>query len=147
LAFNYGKRGGEGNRPNHMDRRQLWGKRAESLSEYLIKGKQVSGWSLMISISKPTKPQRAGLEAGGARHQSLNWVVAARARKRASTRSTRDRRSISTLPGSQVPGQQRRIPPGGATPSTATPRARPAPAPSTGGGDSGFDDMDDDVPF
>ena len=41
LAFNYGKKDAEGVRPTQWVRAALWGERAEKLSEYLTKGRQV----------------------------------------------------------------------------------------------------------
>jgi len=38
LAFNYGKKGSDGNRPTQWVDAALYGKRAESLVEYLVKG-------------------------------------------------------------------------------------------------------------
>jgi single stranded DNA-binding protein (ssb) len=42
LAFNYGRKGDDGHRPTQWLDAQLWGQRAESLSEYLTKGTAVS---------------------------------------------------------------------------------------------------------
>lgn len=41
LAFNYGKKGSDGNRPSQWIEASLWGKRAEALAQYLLKGQQV----------------------------------------------------------------------------------------------------------
>lgn len=41
LAFNYGKKQSDGNRPSQWIDASLWGKRAESLAQYLTKGAQV----------------------------------------------------------------------------------------------------------
>lgn len=42
LAFNYGKKGDDGNRPAQWIDAALWGKRAEALAPYLKKGGLVS---------------------------------------------------------------------------------------------------------
>lgn len=42
LAFNYGKKGKDGYRPTTWVDASLWGKLAEALEQYLLKGKQVS---------------------------------------------------------------------------------------------------------
>lgn len=42
LAFNYGKKDDQGNRPTQWVDASLWGKLAESLEQYLKKGQQVS---------------------------------------------------------------------------------------------------------
>ena len=41
LAFSYGKRDDEGRRPTTWVEAGLWGKRAETLAPYLVKGQQV----------------------------------------------------------------------------------------------------------
>lgn len=41
LAFNYGRKDDQGQRPTQWVDAALWGKLAESLEQYLIKGKQV----------------------------------------------------------------------------------------------------------
>lgn len=41
LAFNYGKKGDDGNKPTQWIEASLWGKRAEVLAQYLLKGQQV----------------------------------------------------------------------------------------------------------
>lgn len=38
LAFNYGRKGDDGKRPSQWVDASLWGQRAESLAEYLLKG-------------------------------------------------------------------------------------------------------------
>jgi single-strand DNA-binding protein len=38
LAFSYGRKGDDGNRPTQWVDASLWGKRAESLSKHLLKG-------------------------------------------------------------------------------------------------------------
>ena len=42
LAFNYGRKGEDGNRPTQWVDAAIWGKRAEALSPYLLKGGLVS---------------------------------------------------------------------------------------------------------
>jgi len=146
LAFNYGKRGGEGNRQTTWIDGSLWGKRAESLSEYLIKGKQVS--VVLDDLHIETYEGRNGpgsklvarvteLELGGGGESE-------EARQHPQYAGPSSNQYAPQAP--QVP-QQRRIPQVAQRPPP--PRREPAraPAPSTGGGDSGFDDMDDDVPF
>lgn len=41
LAYNYGKKGQDGNRPSQWIDASIWGKRAESLAPYLLKGQQI----------------------------------------------------------------------------------------------------------
>ena len=42
LAFSYGRKGSDGNRPTQWVDAALWGKRAEALAPYLVKGGLVS---------------------------------------------------------------------------------------------------------
>lgn len=41
LAYNYGRKDREGNKPSQWIDASLWGKRAVALTEYLVKGQQV----------------------------------------------------------------------------------------------------------
>lgn len=41
LAYNYGRKSDDGKRPTQWIEASLWGKRAETLAPYLLKGKQV----------------------------------------------------------------------------------------------------------
>lgn len=41
LAFNYGRKGDDGKRPTQWVEAALWGKLAEALIDYLVKGQQV----------------------------------------------------------------------------------------------------------
>ena len=41
LAYSYGKKGSDGNRPAQWVDGSLWGKRADALVEYLVKGQQI----------------------------------------------------------------------------------------------------------
>lgn len=41
LAYNYGKKGADGNRPSQWIKASFWGKRAEAVAPYLLKGSQV----------------------------------------------------------------------------------------------------------
>jgi single-strand DNA-binding protein len=50
LAFTYGKRGADGKRPTQWVEAALWGKRAESLAPYLLKGQQVVAYLEDVSI-------------------------------------------------------------------------------------------------
>lgn len=41
LAYNYGYKGEDGKRPSQWIDGSLWGKRADALAEYLVKGQQI----------------------------------------------------------------------------------------------------------
>lgn len=83
LAFNYGQKDGSGNKPTQWVDAYLWGKRAESLKDYLKKGTAV-----VVIISEPhietwqKRDQTTGFKlvgrvlelefAGGARDAATN---------------------------------------------------------------------------
>ena len=46
LSVNYGRKGPDGKKPTQWIKASLWGKRAESLAPYLVKGQQV-----MVNLS------------------------------------------------------------------------------------------------
>lgn len=48
LAFDYGQKGQDGKRPSQWIEASLWGKRAESLAQYLVKG-----WRIYATINDP----------------------------------------------------------------------------------------------
>ena len=48
LAWNYGRKGPDGRRPVQWVRAALWGKRAEALREFLVKGRQV--WVILSDV-------------------------------------------------------------------------------------------------
>ena len=129
LAFNYGRKGEDGKRPVQWVRASLWGKRAEALAPYLLKGTRLMA-NLEDVHYEPYQTHDgqtgtmlaarvADIElAGGGEHQQ-----AAPARTPA--------RQAPARPAPQNNGYR-------------TSSARQAPAAAPG---SGFDDMTDDVPF
>ena len=48
MVFNYGKKGSDGKRPSQWIEASLWGKRAESLAQYLGKGSMID-----VVLSEP----------------------------------------------------------------------------------------------
>lgn len=114
LAFSYGKKGEDGKRPTQWVDATLWGKRAESLNQYLVKGAQVVAYLEDVRI-----------EAYEGRNGSGSKMVA-----RVS--------DIELVAGNSAP-QQTAAP-------RQSPRTAPPPAPKQPA-NSGFDDMDDDIPF
>lgn len=109
LAFNYGRKGEDGKQPTQWLDGALWGKRAESLAQYLVKGQGVMVTLQDVHIETFRKADGSdGVKLAG-------WV------------------SDIAFAG-PAPQRQEAPPP---------PPPKPKPAP-TG---SGFDDMDDDIPF
>jgi single-strand DNA-binding protein len=80
LAFNYGKKDDQGNRPTTWVKATLFGKRAESLAQYLTKGTQV--WTVLSEVRIAEYQKKDGssgvaleanvvqLEFAGSREQS-----------------------------------------------------------------------------
>lgn len=117
LAFNYGKKGEDGKRPTQWVDAQIWGARAEALAPYLTKGVAVC-----VVLEDPhieTFDRRDGQTGASLRARVVSLEFA----------------------GSSERGEQRQKPDGGGAHSRAK---EGKPAPKTG---TGFDDMDDDIPF
>ena len=111
LAFSYGRKGQDGKTPAQWVDGALWGKRAESLAQYLIKGQAVM--VTLQDVHNETFKGRDGAEG-------VKMVG-----------------RVADIEFAGPPPQQQAAP-------APRPQPRPAPSPSTG---SGFDDMDDDIPF
>jgi single-strand DNA-binding protein len=118
LAFSYGRKGESGKRPTQWVDASLWGKLAESLCEYLVKG------SAVFVVLDDVHIQTFQLREGGEGHKLVGKVA-----------------TIELAGG----GQQSRAP---APAPASRPASRSAPQrqapPKT---NTGFDDMDDDIPF
>jgi len=109
LAYNYGKKGDDNKRPSQWIDASIWGKRAESLAPYLLKGSQI-----YAVLSDPHIQTYEGKNGPG--HKLAATVL-----------------EIELIAGQREQGQPAQ--------RQERPAARPAPA------SSGFDDMDDDIPF
>jgi single-strand DNA-binding protein len=112
LAFTYGKKADDGKRPTQWVDASIWGKRAESMAPYLLKGKQIVAYLEDVHLQTYTKGDGTQNTKMVARLADLEFVS----------------------DGSDHKPTQK--------PQNAA-QSRPAPAPQG----SGFDDMDDDIPF
>jgi single-strand DNA-binding protein len=66
LAFNYGRKGEDGKTPTQWVDAALWGKRAESLAQYLVKGQSVMVTLQDVHIESFTKSdQTTGVKLAG----------------------------------------------------------------------------------
>lgn len=113
LAFTYGRKGEDGKRPTQWVDAALWGKRAEALAPYLLKGGLVA-----VTLEEVHIETFQGSNGPG--HKLVGKVL-----------------DIELAGGGDKPAAAPR-------PAPAPARA-PARAPAPTG--SGFDDMDDDIPF
>lgn len=109
LAFSYGRKGSDGKRPTQWVDGALWGKRAEALAPYLLKGGLVS-----VSLEDVHVETFEGKNGPG--HKLAARVVDV-----------------------ELAG-------GGERTAAPAPAPRPAPRPPASAS-SGFDGMDDDIPF
>lgn len=125
LAYAYGRKAeGEKYRPSQWIDAALWGKRAESLSEYLLKGGTI--YALLDDVHIETFERREGGLGHKLRARVLDLTLGARGQDGGGSEG-----------GSSSPARQ-------APPPQAKPAPRSKPAAATG---TGFDDMDDDIPF
>ena len=116
LAFTYGRKGEDGKKPTQWVDGTLWGKVAEALAEYLVKGQRVAVVLEDVHIETFKRSDNTPGQKLAARVTSIELVG----------------RPPQQSDDEPAPRQQR-------------PAAKPAaskPAPKTG-----FDDMDDDIPF
>lgn len=123
LAFNYGQKDQQtGNRPTQWVDASLWGKQAEALADWLVKGREV-----FVDCDDVHIETYEGRNGQGhklvARVQAIQLVG--------------EKMDKQTGGQTQVGGGQQRS-------SAAAQRQAPAPAAKP---QQGFDDMDDDVPF
>lgn len=124
MAFNYGRKDAEGKRPTQWVEGSLWGKLAEALADYLVKGQQIS-----VTMEDPHIEEYEGKNGTG--HKLVARVLSIEL--------------VGSKQESQAQGggQQLRAP--ATAPAQRQARApAPAPAPKS---PTGFDDMDDDIPF
>ena len=122
VAYNYGKKDGENHRPSQWVEAGLWGDRAEKLAPYLLKGSALELVLEDVHLQEFTRrDSTTGIKFVG-RVLRLDFVGG---------RSDRE-------DGARAAPPQRQAPP--------TAAARPAPSKPAAAG-SGFDDMEDDIPF
>lgn len=117
LAFNYGKKGADGKKPTQWLEGALWGARAEALAPHLTKGTAVC-----VTLDEPH------IETFNKQDGSQGIKLVAR---------------VSSL--EFAGGGEQRTPAPAPAPRAAAPAPRPQPQRATSG--TGFDDMDDDIPF
>lgn len=125
LAFNYGKKGADGNRPTQWVEASLWGPRAEALIDYLVKGTGLSVTVDDVHIETYEKNGGAG--------QGVKLVGRVSNLEFAGGGQQQERQA--------APQQQQRSAPRPSAARQAPTGNRPAPSAPN------FADMDDDIPF
>ena len=121
LAYNYWQKGAD-QKPTQWIEAALWGRQAEALAPYLLKGKQVA-----CSIEDPhieTYPKNDGSQG----YKLVGRVV-----------------SIEMVRGGNL--EQTGQPQRQAAPARQAATARQVPPPPAPNQASGFDDMDSEIPF
>lgn len=125
LAFNYGRKGEDGKRPTQWVDAALFGKRAESLANYLLKGQRIAVTIDDVHIETyQTRDGGQGSKLAG----SISNIEFAGYPQQSEQQATRQ-----AQPQRQAPQQRQSAP------------QRQAPQQAQAG--SGFSDMEDDVPF
>jgi single-strand DNA-binding protein len=120
LAYNYGQKAQDGNRPTQWVEAALWGKRAESLAPHLLKGTQLH--VVIEDVRIETWQDKDGAGRVKLSGRLINLEFAGRAPERADPT------------------------PASAPARNANPPAQPAPVSSVAA-QGGFDTLDDDIPF
>lgn len=116
LAFNYGRKDDTGKRPSQWVEGVLWGKLAEALVSYLVKGQQVC--ATLDDVHTEEYDGRNGKAT-----KLIGRVTSIQLAGQAASDGSARQAQRSPAPA---------------------PAPRPAPAKQSG---TGFDDMDDDIPF
>lgn len=129
LAVNYGKKGQDGNRPTQWIEAAIFGERGEKLAEFLRKG--TAHCFTLSDVHVETYEKRDGGQGVKLAARVDDVELGPRPDGAAAPAPAPQQRQ-------QQPQQQ-----GGYR--SSEPRRAPAPAPAPAS--SGFDDMDDDIPF
>jgi single-strand DNA-binding protein len=127
LAFNYGRKGDDGKRPSQWIEASIWNKRAEALAPYLLKGGQV-----YAVIDDPHIETYEGKNGFGAKIVGTISAVELVGSKDGASQGQEQQRQPQQRQA-QAPAQ---------APRQAAPQRQPQQKTNTG-----FDDMDDDIPF
>ena len=113
LAFNYGKKDDQGNRPTTWVKATLFGKRAESLAQYLTKGTQV--WTVLSDVRITEYQKKDGtsgvalearvdqLEFAGSRDQSAGSAPAPQQRQAPQQAQRQPAASVGDMEDDQIP--------------------------------------------
>ncbi len=141
LAVNYFSKDAENNRATQWIEASLWGKQADTLAQYMVKG-SVHCFALS-DIHMETFQGK-----NGEGHKLVARVDSIELGPRQDAHQGQQPQRQAPQQGydqQQAPRQQaqRQAPPQGQAPRQAAPQQRQAPQ----RGGSGFDDMDDDIPF
>lgn len=126
VAFNYGRKDGSGNRPTQWVRVTLWGKQAEALTPYLLKGQQVTVVLRDVHLEE--------FDGNNGKVTTLVGTVS-------------DIELVGGRPqndNSQPQQQRQAAPQGQQRPQQTTSGSRPQQAPQP---QPDFDSFDDDIPF
>lgn len=140
LAFNYGRKGEDGKKPTQWVEASIWNKRAEALAQYLLKGTQV--FVVVDDIHIDTYETRDGGTGSKMVGTISNIEFASSPQQGDGQQAPRQQqggqRQQSAPQQRQAAPQQRQ---------QQAPRQAPQQRQAPQSNGSGFDDMDDDIPF
>lgn len=145
LAFNYGRKGEDGRRPSEWIKASLWGQRAESLIDFLVQGTSVS---VVLGDPHIQTYQKQDGSTGYSLEAMVDDIELAGSRPQGGQQG--GQQSGQQQAPRQAGGQQGQAPrqAQGNVPRQAAPQQRQQQAPRQHQpAGSGFDDMDDDIPF
>lgn len=127
LAYNYGRKGEDGNRPTQWVDASLWGKLAEALAPYLLKGTQL--YAVLGDVHIETYQKQGGGEGFRLAGRVIEIELAGGKSDDSQQQQPRRQQGASSADYQKATG--------GGTQRQA-PQQRPTPD---------FSDMDDDIPF
>lgn len=147
LAFNYGQKDQQtGNKPTMWIEGSLWGKRAEALAPYLLKGTQVS-----IVAEEPHIETYEGKNGPGsklvARIMNIDFAGPPPDRQGDGGQRQAPQQQGQQYQQRQAPQQSQQRGPQQGNQQRQQPQGGGAGGYGPGGSDSGFDSMDSDIPF
>lgn len=132
IAFNYGRKGEDGKRPSEWIRASIWGARADALAPYLLKGQQVD-----VVLGDPH------IETYEKQDGTTGFSLVARVDDIELAGSAQGASQQQAAPRQAVPQQRQAAP----QQRQAAPQQRQAAPRQQQNAGSGFDDMEDDIPF
>ncbi|MEO8297088.1 MAG: single-stranded DNA-binding protein [Burkholderiales bacterium] len=143
LAFNYGRKGEDGNRPTQWVDGALWGPRAEALSPYLLKG-----IGIVVTLDDPHIEtfQKADGTSGHKLTGTVSAIEFAGGPKQEGQGGQAPQQRTQGQAGQQASRAPQQRPAQSQAPQ-ARGGAGSAPRSAGGGAGDGWDAMDSDIPF
>lgn len=141
LAFEHGRRGTDGKRPTQWVDATLWGKRAESLAPYLLKGGAV-----VVTLDDPHIEEFQKRD-GSTGTKLVGKVTALELAGKPAQAEEAPRPAPAPAPAPRAAAPRAPAPPPAARNGYADAKAGRTPPPASASTGPGFDDMHDDIPI